>query len=236
MAEPTIISRAGWRAEPPRRRYTFTKAPDGVFLHYTSSASDRQDNHALCADRVRNVQAFHQGPSRGWNDIGYSFLYCRHGVIFEGRGWGVSGAHTVGFNSTSHAFCFLGGDQVGDDLTDPGRRAVSWLIQEAFRRYPEGSGKVRGHGDVNPTACPGREISAFIDAKAWREYTPPEDEPPPLETWYREWADWRLARPPMPKDTAAWEKQMRRWRRRRPKDAPKRIPEEAWKRLVNETT
>jgi hypothetical protein len=162
-----IVTRAEWGAKPPHGRSTFTSAPDGVFLHYTAALSDQQADHRNCVGRVQGIQAFHQGPSRGWSDVGYSFLYCQHGVVFEGRGWGVVGAHTVGYNDSAHAFCFLGGDRDGrDDLTDQGRAAVSWLIREAFRRHPEGQ-RVRGHGDVNSTACPGAELRAYIATRGW---------------------------------------------------------------------
>ena len=188
--EPKIVTRAQWGAKPPNGRATFTTAPNGAFLHYTAAEWDRTDNHADCPERVRRVQAFHQGPSRGWADIAYSWLYCRHGVVFEGRGWGVQGAHTVGFNSTAHAFCFLGTDKAGrDDLTDTGRHAVSWLIGEAFRRYPEGR-RVRGHGDVNPTACPGAEIRAFIATQGWLLDEPPAK--PDLFHGYWRWLAWNL--------------------------------------------
>jgi N-acetylmuramoyl-L-alanine amidase len=190
MTAPTIVKRAGWGAKPPTQRSTFKSAPDGVFLHYTAAAWDRTQDHADCPDRVRRIQSYHMGPSRGWNDVAYSMLYCRHGVVFEGRGWGVQGAHTIGFNGSAHAFCFLGTDRDGrDDVTDKGRAAVSWLIGEASRRYPEGKGKVRGHGDVNPTACPGAELRAFIATRGWLD-----DSKPGGTIWagYWKWLAWYL--------------------------------------------
>lgn len=215
-----IVTRTEWGARPARGRSTFSKAPNGVFLHYTAAEWDRTDSPKDSYDRVRRIEAFHMGPSRGWNSIAYSFLYDRHGQIFEGRGWGVQGAHTVGFNSTAHAFCFLGTDKEGrDDLTDDGRAAVSWLIREAFRRYPEGK-RVRGHGDVNPTACPGAELRAFIATRGWLLDAPAK--PAPSFHRYWQWLAWQLG-----------EGEYKQGGPRNPKtrpNVPGRIPAAWWKR------
>ena len=44
----------------------------------------------------------------GWNDIAYSFLVCEDGRVYEGRGWNVEGAHTLGYNSIAIGICFIG--------------------------------------------------------------------------------------------------------------------------------
>ena len=40
--------------------------------------------------------------SKGWSDIGYSFLIGGDGRVYEGRGWGRVGAHTYGYNSRAY--------------------------------------------------------------------------------------------------------------------------------------
>ena len=44
----------------------------------------------------------------GWNDIGYSFLIGEDARVYEGRGWGVEGAHTRGYNDKAYAASFIG--------------------------------------------------------------------------------------------------------------------------------
>jgi len=44
----------------------------------------------------------------GWNDIAYSFLVCEDGRVYEGRGWNVEGAHTLGYNTIALGICFIG--------------------------------------------------------------------------------------------------------------------------------
>ena len=43
----------------------------------------------------------------GLDDIKYNFLIDDQGVIYEGRGWGFVGQHTVGMNAMSIGRSFL---------------------------------------------------------------------------------------------------------------------------------
>jgi peptidoglycan hydrolase-like protein with peptidoglycan-binding domain len=82
---------------------------------------------------------------------GNTFLYDSYGTIFEGRGWGVVGAHTLNYNSQGHGFAFLGdGDH---ELTPEALESLRWLVAESDRRY--GTKPIRGHRDVFATHCPG---------------------------------------------------------------------------------
>lgn len=44
----------------------------------------------------------------GWNDIGYTFLVCEDGRVYEGRGWNVKGSHTLGYNEIAIGVCIIG--------------------------------------------------------------------------------------------------------------------------------
>lgn len=44
----------------------------------------------------------------GWDDIGYNFLVGDDGNIYEGRGWGIKGAHSPKYNANSLGICFIG--------------------------------------------------------------------------------------------------------------------------------
>lgn len=178
------LSREEWGAEPPKARVHIDKDNiEGIFVHYTGMYTSSQEDHSLCKSRVKGIQEFHQGPSRGWSDIAYSWLVCKHGFIYEGRGWEVQGAHTQGYNSTNHAVCFLGGDRIGrDDVTHIGREALSKVIRESFRR---GYGKlVRPHRAVNSTSCPGDELASWVTLKGWRL-----PDPKPYKGFWK-WLHW----------------------------------------------
>ncbi len=96
---------------------------------------------------------------KGWSDIAYSWLVDDTGNIFEGRGWGVVGAHTKGHNDRSHAICYLGREQPPSPAA---LQAINMLVEEHHDLY--GPGAVRGHNEVGRTACPGPHLTQWIQA------------------------------------------------------------------------
>jgi len=168
-----FVSRAEWGALPPKSRVTIGRS-EGMFTHYT--AGPRATNRAAGLSQVRGIQRFHQG-SRGWADIGYSFLVDDEGTIYEGRGWGVAGGHTNGWNSKSHAVCAILAD--GDRPTPQMLAALRWCHDEHDRRY--GRGFHRSHREVNSTSCPGDILHGWMQAGMPVDGTPPPAPPAPTD-------------------------------------------------------
>lgn len=157
------VSRSGWGARAPKSRpvQLLPSAADTVVFHYTAAMGDIRDEHKDCAVRVRGVQAFHL-DGRGWNDIAYNFLVCKHGYIFEGRGVDAKSAATGNDNSHTLAVCFLGADKSGrDDVTAAGRAALVEITRWIRSRRPAVK-LYRGHRDFMPTSCPGDEIHNYV--------------------------------------------------------------------------
>jgi len=46
--------------------------------------------------------------NKKWSDIGYNFLVGEDGNVYEGRGWGKKGAHSIPFNNKSIGICIIG--------------------------------------------------------------------------------------------------------------------------------
>jgi hypothetical protein len=160
-----LVNRAEWGARPPQQRQLLAKNEQkGTAVHYTAADADEQADHLRCAGRVRGIQAFHI-DGRGWSDIAYSYLVCKHGYVFEGRCRGIRTAAqgTNDGNDGYHAVCFLGDDSAGrDDVTDPGRAAmrdaVIWCNAWA------GVDEIRPHSSFHSTACPGDDLRVWITA------------------------------------------------------------------------
>jgi len=150
-----------------------------TYIHHTAGPAPRDE-----AAHMRELEAFHVN-TRGWSGIAYSEVVFPSGNVYEGRGLGRTGAHTLDHNSISHAWCFVGNFE-NDQPTDGALRAcagrIRWAMGNGFVR--PGS-PIRGHRDVNQTACPGRnlyarlpEIRSFVASGAAPSPAPP---PPPLE-------------------------------------------------------
>jgi hypothetical protein len=138
-------------------------AQKGTAVHYSGSNADELSDHKNCAGRVKGIQTFHM-DGRGWSDIAYSYLVCKHGYTFEGRGVGIRTAAngTNSGNDAYHAVCFLGDDTANrDDVTDAGRRALRETVAMC-NGWTAHADLVRPHSWFKPTACPGDELRRWI--------------------------------------------------------------------------
>lgn len=116
---------------------------------------------AFGAGAVRAIQTFHMN-TRGWNDIAYSFLIDQDGTVYEGRGAGIQGAHTLApppdtssENRQSHGICLLGNLMAHTPpkaQTDALLQLIKWGSDRGWWHTLTG-----GHEDApgNATSCPG---------------------------------------------------------------------------------
>lgn len=178
-----LVTRAQWGARDYRRPngaipYGNTKRR-GVKLHYLGTAyTDRP--HTQCAAYVRQLQASHM-DDRGWSDIGYSFVVCTHGWVYEGRGLARrnSANGNTALNEQDYAVLLMVGSS---GLTVPtvaqlhgGRDAIEYCRAEG----PAGSW-IGGHRDGYATQCPGDAVYAWVKKGAPR---PTDSEEDPMATW-----------------------------------------------------
>jgi hypothetical protein len=160
-----IVPRAEWGAAPARSQTVLQPSRVVAFVLHHTTGSYRD------ASTVRAIQAFHQGPERGWADIGYNFLVAPDGTVFEGRGWGYTGAHARGHNSTTLGVAFIGDGR--QPVPEAAKRSILLLAQEADRRF--GRLNRLGHRDVGATACPGDVLFG------WWKSGPSLPEPEPVD-------------------------------------------------------
>ncbi|XP_076240325.1 peptidoglycan recognition protein S2 [Calliopsis andreniformis] len=158
---PNIISREEWGAKPPKSslRNLAVDPPPYIIIHH--SASNGCTTRAICQAKVRNFQNYHMNE-KGWEDIGYNFLIGEDGNVYEGRGWGKHGAHSVAYNSKSIGICIIG-NFVDRNLSPAAIKAVKSLIS-----YGVTIGKIDdnytllGHRQTASTICPGDSLYRLI--------------------------------------------------------------------------
>lgn len=177
-----VFTRTDWGAVPPKWVTPMSRS-EGMFLHYNGPSVPAD---VLAGDRqavfrwLRVIQGYHMN-AQGWPDVAYSFCVTATGDIVELRGWGVVGAHTVGWNDKAHAIVFPVGD--AQPITDAQVRAANAVIAEHNRRY--GAGFVRGHQEApNSTSCPGGPVMNAIRAGRFRPDpapVPPVPVPPGVD-------------------------------------------------------
>ena len=146
---------------PPNPNPDFTNATH-LIVHHSAGTNTATDWAAV----VRSIWDFHVF-TRGWSDIGYNWLVDPNGVIYEGRGDGILGAHFCGTNGSTMGTCVLGDftaitptQEALDALTE----LLAWKscdndIDPLGEAFHPSSGltldNISGHRDGCPTACPG---------------------------------------------------------------------------------
>ncbi|TNN01606.1 peptidoglycan recognition protein 5 [Takifugu flavidus] len=155
----TVVSRAQWGAAPPKSRENLTGPAQKVVIHHT--ALPKCSGLSGCRDLLLSIQRFHMND-RNFDDIGYNFLVGFDGTVFEGRGWGVVGAHAKGFNNESLGIAFMG--NFNNDT--PSSEAVLSVRQLLHSGVSQGflcpDFALMGHRDLSATECPGANLYAAL--------------------------------------------------------------------------
>lgn len=158
-----FLTRDRWGARPRSYNPGVVSPSMGVFIHYNGGnplpAAVVSGDFQAVASHLRSVQNHHM-DGNGWPDIAYSWCVDGMGRIWELRGWGVAGAHTLDWNWQSHAIYLpIGGDQSPTEAQIAGCRQV---IAEHNRKF--GAGFIKGHQQANSTSCPGGPTMALLRA------------------------------------------------------------------------
>lgn len=198
--KPALVRREEWGARPPRYAYSLTLAKHFA-VHHTASVSDGlAATREECAAQVRAIQAFHQ-DTRDWNDVGYSYLICGTGEVFQARededdATDLWGAHD-GYNRGSMSVSLMGYFHAPFNQTPPPPaieslvQTLTWmadirdvdpLAASLYESYGAVRTSIYGHREVRATECPGDIVFGLKDQirfavaerlSAYREGTPP---------------------------------------------------------------
>jgi hypothetical protein len=142
--------------------------PDKTIIHWGGTTAAGPGTFDYEAAALRGWQRYHM-DTRGWKDVAYNYAIGASGLIYRLRGENRSGATSGDYegdgipeNHEGRALAYIGG--VGDVPTPSAMAAFDRFL----RSVPAGE-VVIGHNDVKATACPGPDLTAYIDSHAWLE-------------------------------------------------------------------
>lgn len=183
VAVARIYTRAEWGARPSR---SITPAPGmtrGIGVHHLGDGWGPTDDVATSMAKMREIQDFHMGPQREWNDFAYNFAVDYLGNGFVGRGYRTRNAANGGgtyagldANAGWLAILYLAGSS-GPDLT-PDAQDTIWQIAEGDNLA---GGDWLGHSDFLSTECPGPDRRRWLDNGHPRGHAAPPPPPPTPE-------------------------------------------------------
>ncbi|XP_036097830.1 N-acetylmuramoyl-L-alanine amidase [Molossus molossus] len=166
---PAIHPRCRWGAAPYRGHPTPLRLPLGfLYVHHTYLPAPPCTTFAHCAANMRSMQRFHQ-DTRGWDDIGYSFVVGSDGYVYEGRGWHWLGAHTLGHNSRGFGVAFVG-NYTGKLPAEAALRTVRDLLPRCAVRagFLRPDYRLLGHRQLVRTECPGDALFQLL--RTWPHF------------------------------------------------------------------
>ena len=154
-----VRPRGAWKAESPVQPYV-PHTPKGVSFHHTGAPWTGRPGPE---QYLRNIQAFHTGPRREWEDIAYHFLIDLDGNVWEGRPPNVRGNASIYYDPTGLVLISYLGDFETQELSEPqiaaGVQTAAWVIRQ-YGIPP--TAPLTGHRDHAPTTCPGSNIYKLL--------------------------------------------------------------------------
>lgn len=171
---PTIIPRSGWGARKPRTTpvHVALSARTATCIHWDGPRPVLVTTLAQACALMRRDQNYHMDSDAlapgGANDIGYNYLIISapgfpavDGLILEGRGRDILGAHCTGKNTAWIGVQIaVGGTQIASESA---RRSARWLHDGFVKSAGHAMSKV-GHRDGLATQCPGDVLYKWIRA------------------------------------------------------------------------
>ena len=175
---PTVLPRSAWGARAPTCMSATT--PYRMVVHHTASPTNDSVTPEV---RLRQTQSFHM-DTRGYCDIAYNFLMSRDARVWEGRGNGVLGGHTLNQNAGNMALCIIG-TYTTDTLTPQQEcAAAGWMAwQHSLHGIALNRTNIRGHREWGSTECPGQMVFDRLDALVRQAATTCDGLTPPQPAW-----------------------------------------------------
>lgn len=170
--QPNYCDRSCWDpsgTHPADNTPSYT-TPTHIIIHHSGNNYSSGTNYSSV---IRSIWNYHVNTN-GWEDIGYNWLIDPNGVLYEGRGDGVRGAHFSGMNSYTMGVCLIGNFQTVNPTTNAINKLEDLIAWEATDKsidvltssYLGSTGlylrHISGHRDGGSTDCPGDNLYNLI--------------------------------------------------------------------------
>lgn len=161
-----IITCPQWGAKKPKHGLVTVGPARRIIFHHTAGhhaeiSNPKNESVEEAKRYARDIQAFHMGSQRGWNDSGHNFLVCRNGTILQGRWLTVSAIEAKHMIISAH--CPGQNDQIGIEHEHNGNekmtkaqiessaRLMAWIADQYGRKTVL---PVDPHSKYFATSCP----------------------------------------------------------------------------------
>lgn len=157
-----VIPRANWtRHGLSGRNVQLMNGVNKLTIHHEGWTPVAFTSANAAYDRIEKIRQIHT-RDRGWADIGYHYIIDRAGRVIEGRPIRYQGAHVSENNPHNLGILVLGNfeEQKPSNVQVQALGKFARLMMSIHRVTP---GRVFTHREINPTACPGRNLQAHVN-------------------------------------------------------------------------
>jgi hypothetical protein len=160
---PTLIvqPRTRWADQGPMmERINPMGDVDKITVHHEGWNPVVFTDEETTAERLELIRRSHI-QRLGAGDIGYHFVVDRAGRVWEAREAKYQGAHVRGNNEHNIGVMCLGNFDIQSPSPEQLRSLVS-VLKSLQSYYNVPLSKVKTHQEINPTACPGKVLQAYM--------------------------------------------------------------------------
>ncbi len=134
--------------------------PKFIIIHH--SASDRDTTGVMAIDSWHRFRWPNFKSSLGYW-VGYHFVITANGTITQCRRENEEGAHTLGgYNQKSIGICLTGNFET-EQPTPAQLTSLQTLLDKVKKEYQIVDSNIKGHRQVWPTLCPGRNLQNWLE-------------------------------------------------------------------------
>ena len=155
------IPRSAWTDEAPLlSRANGMTTVSFITVHHDAIGPYNDTSAELAARRLDSIRRGHVGG--GWADIGYHYAIDPAGRVWSARPEHLQGAHVKDRNPGNLGVMMMG----NFERQQPSRAAAGALedlLYDRMRAHGVRVTQVKTHREWSPTACPGRNLQAFMD-------------------------------------------------------------------------
>lgn len=157
-----VIPRSKWTSSGPKRWLADPMSSvSRITVHHDAIMPVPNGSYA---DSLRRLQAIRNGHlGNGWADIGYHFAIDPKGRIWQARPLELQGAH-VKDNNPSNLGIVVFGNYEQIRPTSASLQSLDQLLAYGMQRFGIPLSRVYTHQELRPTACPGRNLQAQMNA------------------------------------------------------------------------
>jgi hypothetical protein len=166
--KPKVAAAPSWSSSSVPANWTPSQSVErksrweGIIVHHA----------AIPKGNAATIDKLHK--QRGWEGLGYDFVISNgnggtDGAVEVGWRWEqqregahtrVTGDYTNYWNEHTIGICLIGNFE-NTKPTDAQYQSLAKLVRFLQGRYAIPTSKIKGHGDVDATRCPGRNFSMW---------------------------------------------------------------------------